>query len=192
MKKKFAVTLSLTLLLLITLLLALVANAQEPISGADGEGVISTLGLADPPSAGLSVQYIFTGVANHPTAATRQIATSIHCTNFGSTAIQTEIQFFSVGAVVPYTQTATIVVNRTWTFSTQNTAIFREDSILNTGILEQGSGRILANNAELICTAQLVDPIGNPPAFMARLPLFDRYGQPPGTRHKFYLPLILK
>ena len=172
MKKKFAVTLSLTLLLLITLLLALVANAQEPISGADGEGVISTLGLADPPSAGLSVQYIFTGVANHPTAATRQIATSVHCTNFGSTAIQAEIQLFSVGAASAYGDTVTIVANRTWTFSTQNTAIYREDSILNTGILEQGSGRILADKAELICTAQLLDPIGNPPDFIAELEMF--------------------
>ncbi|MCB0166507.1 MAG: hypothetical protein KDI79_19925 [Anaerolineae bacterium] len=181
-----------TFVLLLSFLLPIIANAQEPLSGADGEGLIGELGLADPPSAGLTVQYMFTGAANHPTAATRQIATTVHCTNFGSTDIQAEIQFFSVGAVVPYTQTATIVTNRTWTFSTQNTAVFREDTIMNTGILEQGSGRILADDPQLICTAQLLDPIGNPPAFMARLPLFDRYGHRPGTSQKLYLPLILK
>ncbi|MCB9079513.1 MAG: hypothetical protein H6631_18070 [Anaerolineaceae bacterium] len=179
-------------ILLLTFMLPIMVKAQEPISGADGEGTIGELGLADPPSAGLTVQYMFTGVANHPTAATRQIATSVHCTNFGSGAVQAEIQFFSVGAVIPSSQAATIASNQTWTFSTQNTAVFREDSILNTGILEQGSGRILADDPQLICTAQILDPIGNPPAFMARLPLFDRYGNQLGSTLNLYLPLLLK
>ncbi|MCB9079514.1 MAG: hypothetical protein H6631_18075 [Anaerolineaceae bacterium] len=172
MKKKLAVSLSLTLLLLTTLLLTWVANAQEPMSGADGAGGIGELGLADPPSAGLTVQYMFTGVANHPIAATRQIATSVHCTNFGSGNVQAEIQLFSVGGASAYGDTVTINSNRTWTFSTQNTAIYREDSILNTGVLEQGSGRILADSAQLICTAQLLDPISNPPDFIAELEMF--------------------
>ncbi|MCB0166506.1 MAG: hypothetical protein KDI79_19920 [Anaerolineae bacterium] len=172
MKKQFAITLLLTLLLLTTLMLALAAYAQEPLSGADGEGVIGELGLADPPSAGLTVQYMFTGVANHPTTATRQIATTVHCTNFGSSHIQAEIQLFSVGGASSYGDTVTINSNRTWTFSTQNTAIFREDTILNTGVLEQGSGRILADDPQLICTAQLLDPIGNPPDFISELEMF--------------------
>ena len=151
MKKKLAVTLALTSMLLLASLLALAAYAQDPTSSDDTGGEIGELGLADPPPAGLSILYMFTGVANHPISTTRQIATSVHCTNFGSAPINS---------------------NRTWTFSTQNTAIYREDTILSPGILEQGSGRGLADKSQLICTAQVLDPFTNPLAYISELEMF--------------------
>jgi hypothetical protein len=191
MNNKKIVTSLATLVVLLALLLTMVAYAQEPAENGELDGEIGGLGLADPPPSGLSVLYMFTGVANHNTPATRQIATSIHCTNFGSTAVQTELQLFAVGGSA-FTTSVTINSNRTWTFSTQSTAIYREDSFLNTGTVEQGSGRVLADKAQLICTAQVLDPIGNPPTFMAKLPIFDSSGDPIGSIRRIFLPIILK
>ena len=191
MKKKLAVTLALTSVLLLASLLALTAYAQEPPM-IDESGQIGELGLADPPPAGFSVLYMFSGVANHPISSTRRIATSVHCTNFSSTPIQTQIQLFSQMAGAVYSETISINSNETYTWSTQFTVIYRDITNLNTGIIEQGSGRILADNSQLICTAQVLDPIANPPAFMAKLPLFDRDGNLIGTIRRVYLPVILK
>jgi len=135
---------------------------------------------------------MFTGVANHITPTVRRIATSVHCTNFGSTATQAQIQLFSLGAGTVVTAGVTINSNRTWTFSTQSTVIYREDSTLDSGIIEQGSGRILADQSQLICTAQVLDPTSNPPAFMAKLPLFDSNGNLISAIRRVYLPVILK
>jgi hypothetical protein len=189
MTKKLMVTLTLSLILILLVALGM-ASAQEPPESEEG-GELGEFGLADQPPTGFSVLYMFTGVANHPTAATRQIATSVHCTNFGSTSVQAQLQLFSLGGGSTYTAAVTINSNQTWTFSTQNTDIYREDSTLNTPAIEQGSGRVLANNSQLICTAQVLDPSTNPPAFMARLSLFDGSGNPVGGG-KVYLPIILK
>ncbi|MFN8456278.1 MAG: hypothetical protein U0401_16685 [Anaerolineae bacterium] len=191
MKKRLVVTVALASVLILVLLVAMVANAQEPYS-SDESGEIGEFGLADPPPAGMSVVYMFTGVANHSNPVTRTIATSVHCSNFASTDIQVQLQLFGLNGATADTVAFTIPSNRTRTTSTQDTKIFREDFILNNAIIEQGSGRVLADKDQLICTAQLLDPVNNPPKFMNKLPLFDPFGNPISASRRVYLPLILK
>jgi hypothetical protein len=190
-------TISLILFLLILVLaLGMAAYAQEPPASeepsSEETGEIGAFGLADPPPAGFSVLYMFTGAAND-TAATgtnRQIATSVHCTNFGSTSIQATLEIFPQSGGTLASNTLTISSNETETWSTQFTAVYRETT-LGTGILEQGSGRVLATSSQLICTAQVLDPLTDPPAFMTKLTLFDSAGNFIG-QNKVYLPIILK
>lgn len=190
MKKRLVVTVALAAVLILVLLVAMVANAQEPYSSEES-GEIGEFGLSDPPPAGMSVLYMFTSAASFD-PITRTIATSVHCTNFGSTAVQAQVQMFRADGGATSQTSTTINPNQTWTVSTRNTAIYREDTNLGTPILEQGSGRILADNPTLICTAQLLDPLNNPPKFMSKLPLFDSFGNPINASRRVYLPLILK
>jgi hypothetical protein len=66
--------------------------------------------------------------------------------------------------------------NRTFTFSTQNTTIYFDDVLLGgspgTNAIFQGYGVILANNPNVICTAQVLDPLNYPPEFVVQLELF--------------------
>jgi hypothetical protein len=66
----------------------------------------------------------------------------------------------------------TIETNATWTFTTQATAAYTEDSILSTGTLNQGSGRVLVDADHLICTAQVLDPGSDPPVSVTELEMF--------------------
>jgi len=152
---------------------------------------IGELGLADPPPSGFSVLYMFTGASNDTTTPDT-IATSVHCTNFGPANAQVQVQFFSPSAGNTYSATLTIISNQTRTFSTQPTVIYFEDSNVNAGFLDQGSGRVLANKSHLICTAQVLDPTNNQPLFMTKLPLFDKNGNLASSIRKLYLPVIVK
>jgi hypothetical protein len=179
------------LALLLGLVLVPVIQAQEPIEGQHNSANIGGLGLSDPAPAGLSTLYMFSGVANDDTG-TDLIATSVLCTNFGSTSVQVELQLFDHNDGNVYTTSTTIASNHTWTASSQNTP-FREDATLNTGLIEQGSGRVLADQAHLICTAQLLNPDqGSGTVFISKLPLYDGNGKPVGKMHLVYLPIILK
>ena len=172
MKKKLVVSLALVVVLLFMIALGMAAYAQEP-PASEEPGEIGAFGLANPPPAGFSVLYMFTGAAND-TAATgtnRQIATSVHCTNFGSTSIQATLEIFPQSGGTLNSNTLTISSNETETWSTQFTAVYRETT-LGTGILEQGSGRVLATSPQLICTAQVLDPLTDPPAFISELDMF--------------------
>jgi hypothetical protein len=182
------------LLLLLMSVLTLAVYAQGPEGEgregrAESQDQVGEQGLADPPTPGLSVLVMFTGAANDTGG---NIATAVHCTNFGSSDVQAEIQFFSYDAVDVYTRSVTIKTNATWTFTTQPTSAYTEDSILSTGPLNQGSGRVLVDADHLICTAQVLDPGSDPPVSMVKLPLFDKDGNPFGSKPGIYLPAILK
>jgi hypothetical protein len=60
--------------------------------------------------------------------------------------------------------------------------------------INQGSGRVLADSssAEIICTAQVIDPANDPPEYGVKLALYDGSGNPVGRAPKVYLPIILK
>jgi hypothetical protein len=199
MKTKLLVTFTLALLLGLMLSLAMV-YAQGPdreVSEEEEGGDINSMGLADPwPLPGYSVLYMFTGVANDDSTPDNNRATSVHCTNFGSTFTTVGIQFFkSDGAIVGYSPyTDTLAPGRTGTYSTQPT-FFGAEVPLNTHIIEQGSGRVLVNgHSQVICTAQILQP-GNDitPTFMARLPMFDGSGNlVSSVPQSVFLPLILK
>jgi hypothetical protein len=187
------ITLVLGLGLGLTLVIGVYAQGPgREVSEEETGNDISQMGLADPPSAGFSVLYMFTGVANDNTGED-QIATAVHCTNFGSTATTVEIQFFQSSGVaaLPSAFTDILSSNESTTYSTQNT-LFTEIP-LNAAIIEQGSGRVLVKeHPQVICTAQLLQPGAITPTFMVRLPIFDSNGNPIGGVRQVFLPIIFK
>lgn len=197
MQKKLVVTLGLALGLGLVVSLAVVL-AQGPGRESGEEGVaaeqcsLEGSGLGDAPSPGFTVLYMFTGVANDSTGED-QIATSVHCTNFGLTAVTVEVQFFQSGGgsalASPFTDI--LSAHETGTYSTQAT-LFTEFP-LNTAGIEQGSGRVLVKeHTQVICTAQLLQPGAITPTFMAKLPMFDSHGELVGRVRQIFLPVIFK
>jgi hypothetical protein len=90
------VMLVLGLVMGLTLSAALGVYAQERGEGereAGSQGEVGGEGLNDPPPAGYSVLYIFGGVANR-TTGTARIATSVHCTNYGSSPVDTRVEMY--------------------------------------------------------------------------------------------------
>jgi len=152
----------------------------EGLSGSSGTGRLSETGAADLLATnGLSVLYRFSGVADDGAqgSASRKIATSVHCTNIDNlNTAQVEVQVFDFSGTEVYTATMSLSPNRTKTASTQGTAVYFEDALLGglpgTGTINQGSGRILSSNTNVICTAQVLDPLNVPPVFMSALEMF--------------------
>jgi hypothetical protein len=199
MKMKLFTMLALALGLGFMLTLAIVyAQGADREPSEEGAGEIGGLGVADPPPAGYSVLYMFTGVANDATE-NDQIATAVHCTNYGSSTVTVTVELFTSGSTGPPAVFASppdaLSPNETGTYSSQGT-IFTEIPI-GAGAIEQGSGRVLATASTLICTAQLLNPSPISPAitptFMVRLPLFDSSGNPIALgRGQVFLPVIFK
>ena len=175
MKKKLIVTFG--SVLVVGLALALVVYAQGP-QGDEGEepGGIGGLGLADPPPAGFTVLYMFTGAKDTQNATPNTAATSVHCTNYGSSSVQVRVEISDKDNVPTDSATFTLAPNATETVSSQLTELYFEDALLSTTVddINQGSGRILADSssAKIICTAQVLDPINNPPQYLINLDLF--------------------
>ena len=147
----------------------------------------------------LSTLYRFNGVTDdgEQGSVNRKEATSIHCTNISSsTNAQLEVQLFQWNGIDVYSGTATIPPSRSFTFSTQNTTTYFEDVLIGgspgTPAIFQGSGRILSSQPDVICTAQVLDPLNYPPIFMEKLPLHNADGSLIGDERKLYLPLIRK
>ena len=159
---------------------------QTPQTLKSGEGVAGNSGTsqldrttAELAVEGLSILYRFSGVTDdgEQGSTNRKEATSIHCTNINSSAdVQLEVQLVQWNGTDVFTGTATIPPNRSFTFSTQNTTIYFDDVFLGgspgTPAIYQGSGRILSSNPNVICTAQVLDPLNYPPVFVSGLELF--------------------
>ncbi len=169
--------------------LTLTITAQERLidQPQSAQSVTSAASLSAP----ADLLYVFSGVTDDGAqgGASRKEATAVHCSNFGTTDAQVEVQLYQFDGATVYTGSTTIQVNRTWTFSTQNTLIYSDDVIVGgnpgTNAISQGLGRILADQTSIVCTAQVLDPLNNPPQYMANLTLFK-------VPRTIYLPAILK
>jgi hypothetical protein len=130
------------------------------------------------PEEELSLLYRFTGVSDdgQQGSTTRREATSIHCTNLERGDTIVEARLYQWNGTDVYTGTVTMPSRRTFTFSTQNTTIYFDDALLGgspgTGAIFQGNGQIWASNDNVICTAQILDPLNYPPTFVTNLPLY--------------------
>lgn len=168
----FALSLGVTAGLIMGYVLS--AQAQTGLSDRQPEPNNSNLpagrGPADPPPAGYTVYYLFSGAVS-----TAQVATSVHCTNASTTVLDVMVELADFDNLPVYTSTITMASNTTFTFSTANTGLYSDDVIIDTSgdILNQGSGRVMANSptAKLLCTAQTLD-IANPPTYVVNLELF--------------------
>ncbi|NTU65223.1 MAG: hypothetical protein HGB05_17935, partial [Chloroflexi bacterium] len=156
-------TLILSILLLLALGLVMVAYAQGPGDDREEEGGIGGLGLADPPPEGFTVLYTFTGARDTQAGGTNSGATSIHCTNAGAANVQVRVEISDFDNAPTISGTLTIPPSGTRTYSSQATNLYAEDFTMSTtDNIDQGSGRVLANSssAKIICTAQVLDPVG--------------------------------
>ena len=162
--------------LLLVLTLALLVNAQTVGDRQAPESVTAVqTGIADPPPAGFTVLYNFTGARDTQNAATNSAATSIHCSNAGQSSTQVIVELTDFDANPTISATVTIASNKTATVSSQATVLYSEDAILTSpDDLNQGSGRVLVSAGAdgIICTAQVLDPVGNPPNYIINLDLF--------------------
>jgi hypothetical protein len=178
MGKKLVITLIVAVLLLSVFVLALSGHAQEPGGGRNGEGAGGGgRGLADPPPAGYTVLYMFTGAADDdalPDPDKR--ATVVHCTNYGSSSVNVRVEISDYDNNPTVGATHQIDPSHTMTIASQNTYVYTEDTLLPSpgDVINQGSGRIMADSssAKVICTVQVVDPTNNPPEYMINLDLF--------------------
>jgi hypothetical protein len=200
MKKiRLAVTLTLVLALILALVLALAVYAQEPAGDETEEtGGIGGQGLNDPPPAGYTVLYMFTGATDTQDRTPNSAATVVHCTNYGDTAVNVCVEISDWDNSPVLSCTTSIASNYTKTFFSQSSVAFYGPNCImstpSTDDINQGSGRIMADSssAQVICTAQVVDPINNPPRYGVKLALYDGSGNLVGRAPKIYLPIILK
>jgi hypothetical protein len=189
-RTRWTATVVLTLLAVLALTASWGVYAQGEGDGPR-EGEVGTFGLDDPPPAGYSVLYTFTGVANK-SSGTQRIATTVMCTNYGTTTVNVRVEMFSYTGGTTWFKATNVPPGASRTFSSQSTNIFWDDENLATVTINQGSGRVLATGRTVICTALLVDPDSDQPSFMARLALYDGSGNLVHASRKVYLPAILK
>lgn len=116
-----------------------------------------------------------TGVRDAATAAT-----VVHCTNLGGTTRSVYVEILDFDGALDCSMAIAVAPDETRTFSTRPTALYSDDaSCAAAPLTEQGSLLISLNEwTRLICTVQIVDPIGATPRFAERLDLFDRNGIP--------------
>jgi len=150
------------------------------------------------PAADLIEVYRFSGVSDdgEQGSANRKEATSIHCTNTSAADNEVEVQVYQWNGTDVFTGTVTMPPNRTFTFSTQNTTIYFDDVILGgvpgTDPVFQGSGQILSESADIICSAQVLDPLNYPPIFATKLTMYHRDGTLVGDDREVFLPVVLR
>jgi hypothetical protein len=144
----------------------------------------------------LSIRLMFSGVTDdgEQGSANRKEATSIHCTNTGSTNNTVEVILYQWNGTDIFTGTVDMPPMRTFTFSTQNTTIYFDDVLLGgspgTDAIFQGFGVVLSEKPTIACTAQVLDPLGYPPMFMDKLAMHDANGYLVGTIRSAFLPLL--
>ncbi|MCA9936892.1 MAG: hypothetical protein H6662_16985 [Ardenticatenaceae bacterium] len=165
----------------------------DHLAQAQREENLANLASAD---ASLRVRYRFSGVSDdgEQGSTNRKEATSIHCTNLSATDNQVEVQIIQWNGTDVFTGTLTMPPNATSTFSTQNTTIYYDDIFIggSTPAIFQGSGRILSQSDQLICTAQVLDPLNYPPVFATKLTMFYADGTLVGDDRELFLPVVLR
>jgi hypothetical protein len=188
-----AAALALGFVLVLTL-----ASAQE---GEDGEELrlqgIGTQGLGDPPAAGTTVLYMFSGAVDN----LFNVATVVHCSNYGPIDSQVSVEFYDVDSDV-YTATDNIPSSESRTFSSRPTALYVDHAVagLTTDDLNQGAGRVIVpnDNTSIICTAQVIHSTTLTPSFGVQLALHDGAGKPVAgaliitEERRIYLSLVLR
>ena len=185
-------------LLRLVLLLVLTFSALGVQASGEGQSqateVSIAAGIGNPPPAGFTVLYMFTGVANE-TDSGRDESTSINCTNFHPTAsVEVRVEIFNQDPAAMYAGNQTLSAGHTGTWSTQSIVAYNDGVILPAvPFIFQGSGRVLVKqHSQIICSAQVLDADVYPPVDAVKLPIYDKYGRRAHALRRTYLPLIRK
>ena len=147
----------------------------------------------------LPLLYRFSGVVDDGARGVNgKVATSITCTNTSGTAAQVAVYIYGSDALATYySVTITIPAWLTYTFSTQYTNLYYEAAVFQaapgdngTSAIRQGMGSVFSDSSSVICTAQVLDPTGFPPAFATRLTLHNAGGLIARNVQRSFLPAI--
>jgi hypothetical protein len=126
--------------------------------------------------------YQFSGVRDDGAKSTSgKAATTLICSNTGTTLAAVSYYVYNYNGSVYYYTDFNLAAGATVTASTQGTNLYFEDIVLHatgttdngTGVIDQGRGQVFSNSRSVICTAQVLDPTGFPPAFVTRLTMHD-------------------
>ncbi len=151
-------------------LLGAVAAAGSAWADAASAAKTPSPPIASPDGA-LPPVYRITGVRS-----SAAMATAIHCTNLDSVNVDINVAFYnytgSPACYVGYTGTAP---GSTRTMSTADTAVFSEDGIC-VPAPDIGQGYAVVSTypvkANIICSAELVSVLGNPPTTLGALDVY--------------------
>jgi hypothetical protein len=127
----------------------------------------------------LTTIYIGAGVKDNGGATNEGIATTFLCTNVSGTSATIRYLVLHAAGNIAGQTSAIVAHGATSTVSTHLTSVFPENS-LATGSVEQGAVNIESTQSGVFCTAQMVDALGFPPAFMSPVHLV-RVNPHPGT-----------
>jgi hypothetical protein len=134
------------------------------------------------PSTGEQSKLVFaiTGVISRSAAT---LETVFHCTNLDSKPVEIAVEVFDLGGTRVNDASTGVgaAVHQpgvTLTYVTRDTAAYAEDVFLGISVpINQGSARIVATSSKIICTAQVLDEVNNPPASITALHVVSRTKQ---------------
>jgi hypothetical protein len=139
-------------------------------------------GLSSPnfelPSPGFKVLYMFVGVCISTMAVIL-----VYCINFDRVkTVNILVEFVDFNSTIVGTGTFQIAPGETRTFTAPagGSAFYAEDvAVTVTSDLNQGSVRVSSEavKGKLLCTAQVLDSVNNPPNFVVTLPIFNTAGK---------------
>jgi len=120
------------------------------------------------------LRYNFSGVVDDGAqGVSGKIATSVLCTNTGTTSTNLIVTFFDYSSAHYWTSNiAAVSPGYTVTTSTQDTVVFADTNYFLLTAISQGYGTVRSDSAAVICSAMLLDPSHNPPTFMSELEMF--------------------
>ena len=151
---------------LATLITVLPAQAQQtPNREGRAPVVVHPLAVGDP----LKLIYRISGVRDTGQATNVGVATTIHCTNFGSVSERVKYLVKGTTGDILANVTHTIGGGRTIAASTHFTALVNEEVNLTPGvIINPGSVTVSASSTEKIfCSAMIVDAASTVPQGIA-------------------------
>ena len=126
------------------------------------------------------ILYRVSGVSDSGGNANTGVATSFHCTNFSGVTETVRIVLRAKTATLLTNVAFTVQHLETHTTSTKATNLFSDDTVLNSGLVFQGTAAIAATSTNIICTSMIVDAAATAPAGISLRML--RFNPIPGTQ----------
>jgi hypothetical protein len=105
----------------------------------------------------LTTIYLGTGIRDNAADGDAGIATVFNCTNVSGVSVDVRFLILAFNGAIVASHLQRISHGDTDTVSTDNTAVFSDGSVLNTGSVNQGAVNIESTESAVFCTATMVD-----------------------------------
>jgi hypothetical protein len=117
--------------------------------------------FVQPAQAGINdpevIIYRISGVADSGGAAQTGLVTAFHCTNFSGVPENIRVVVRTTGSGLLANSALIVSHLSTATWTTRETALFFETSVMNAAPIGQGTAAIAATSVNVLCTAMLLD-----------------------------------